>query len=401
MPRVATILGLSLLMLLAGSVPAQNWEFPREPVARKFDSFGRLGHCDLTARLDNFAIMLQSTPNAEATIVYYGPEGTGPGASGNVFENIKGYLSNTRGLDLGMVKTIYGGRNSDLKQPEIELWIVPKGVAPPEPEKKENDIETFQGMFDEHTRGDDFGLYFEPEMGPGIGNTTAASFADMLQQQQKNAVGYVVVYSGENLTPGGWRQLAESEIDYLKSFNLDSSRLKMIFGGYRKETKLQWWILPKKAPPPVAEAKELPLAKTIKVDDFAEWALSYERNQKTIVTRLADILRLEKTARAFLVVRIAPPVVEETPAEIQEATPVIEEAPGESMPQPEPLDFTKLVEKWRVELTTTYKIAPERLIILFTTAAEYDSKISLWIVPKGQPLPDPKEEEEEEPEPEP
>jgi hypothetical protein len=38
-------------------------------------------------------------------------------------------------------------------------------------------------------------------MGPGIGTTTSASFADMLHEQ-KDAVGYIVVYSAKDAAPG-------------------------------------------------------------------------------------------------------------------------------------------------------------------------------------------------------
>ena len=389
MQRVATILGFLLLLLMAGSVLGQEGT----PTARKLDDFGKIGHCDLTARLDNLAIVLQSTPGAEGTIIFYGPGG----ASGSALENIKGYLINSRGIDPESIKTVYGGRNSDLKQPKIELWMVPKGAAQPEPEKHESVVETFRGLFDDDETGDDFGIYFEAEMGPGIGDTVDASFADILQQQQKHAIGYVVVYSGEDLTPGAWRRIGQQQIDHLKSFQLTSSHLKMIFGGYQKQTRVQLWVLPKNAPPPVPEAKELPAARTVKAGDFYEWNLNYERNQKVVVARLAEILRLDKTVRAFLVVRIAPPVSE---AEASDAEPVVAVPQVLEEPlveEPDPVDLAKLVEQWRVELTTTHKIASDRLIILFTTAPEFGSRVSLWIVPKGQPLPDPKDDEEEEP----
>ncbi|HEU0251483.1 MAG TPA: hypothetical protein VFR12_00540, partial [Pyrinomonadaceae bacterium] len=60
-------------------------------------------------------------------------------------------------------------------------------------------------------------------------------------------------------------------------------------------------------------------------------------------------------------------------------------------------DLTKLVEKWRVDLTTTHKIRNDRIIILFLPGTETNANsINVRFVPKGQPLPDPNEEEEEE-----
>jgi hypothetical protein len=54
-----------------------------------------------------------------------------------------------------------------------------------------------------------------------------ASFGDMLQQQ-KDAVRYVVVYSGEDATPGAWRRIAQEQIDVLKKFDVEESRLSRL-----------------------------------------------------------------------------------------------------------------------------------------------------------------------------
>jgi hypothetical protein len=287
------------------------------------------------------------------------------------------------------VKTIYAGRNTDPTQPVIELWVVPKGAASPEPQKYETHPESFQGLFADEAASDNFDLYYEDEMGPGIPGTTDASFADILQQQ-KNATGYIVVYSGEDLTPGAWRRMAQSQIDYFKAFKLEANRFKMIFGGHQKETRLQLWISPDGAPPVKDAGSESSPEKTVKVADFYYDNLRFERNQTAIFTRLADILRVDKTVRIFLVVRLEQPVPEEVSAEIEPIEPN-----AEPIEEPEPLDLTKVVEKWRLELTNTHKISADRFIVVFAPPREYEAnQLSLWVVPKGQPLPDPNESEE-------
>ena len=369
MRTVAAVLGF---FLFCGAVSAQA----RKPVATRFDQFGRVGHCDLGARLDNFAIQLQQTPGSKANIIAYGPEGEGPGTGRYFLEVIKDYFVNVRGFKPNRVKTIYGGRNTDLTQPVIELWIVPKGAASPEPQKHETHLESFQGLFVDQAAGDGFDLYRLDEMGPGIPETTDASFADILHQQ-KNATGYIVVYSGEDLTPGAWRRIAQSQIDYFQELKLEANRFKVIFGGHQKETRLQLWLSPDGKPPVPDAGNELPLEKTVKVRDIYPDELHHERNQTAIFTRLAEILRLEKTVRVFLVARLEQPVYEEGA---------------------EPLDLTKLVEKWRLELANTHKISADRFIVVFAPPREFDgSRLSLWVVPKGQPLPDPNESEEDNP----
>lgn len=384
MPRVANILRIFLLaaFLLCGlrNVAAQMEE-PARPI--KFDEFGKVSHCDVTARLDNLAIAIRDFPAAQAHIISYAP----PGVGERLLELLKGYLVETRGLRPDRIKTTYGGRNSDLKLPKIELWIVPKNAEPPEPQKYETQVETFKGLLFDREVEDNFGVYYEDEMGPGIGDTTDESFADVLNRQQ-NAVGYVVSYSGENAAPGAWQSIGLRQIDYLKLLNVDTSRLKLIFGGHQKETKLQFWILPKDEPPPVHDAgAELPLAKTVKAGDFYIYGLNDKANQANFFNRLTESLKAQKNVRAFLVVRLEPPTADEPIANVGD-----EEVPVEEIEQ---VDLTKLVEKWRAELLNKHKIGADRFIILFTTTREMESsQLSLWIVPKGQALPDPNEDEE-------
>ena len=217
MSKVAAILGVFLV--LVSVVPAQEHDAPGP---FKFDQFGQVGHCDVTARLDNFAIQLQHQPTARGAIISYAPEGDGYGTGKRVLAMLTDYLVN-RGVTEDRIKTIYGGRNSDKHHSETELWIVPQGAPLPKPEKRESDVATFQGLYYEGDGYDDFDVDIPAEMGPGIGNSTDASFAEMLRAQ-KNTIGYVVVYSGEDLTPGAWRRLGQKDIDAFKEFDVEASR---------------------------------------------------------------------------------------------------------------------------------------------------------------------------------
>ena len=388
MSRVPAILGFFLIALIVGASAQEDHEAPS---AVRIDRFTQLGHCDVTARLDYLATKLTENPSATGAVISYAPEGEGWGTGKQVLEIIKDYLVNARGITPDRLKMIYGGRNSDKHQSETELWIVPKGARPPKPVKRESDVATFQGLYYEGPDYDDFGVEIEPEMGPGIGGSVNASLADILHEQ-KSAIAYVVIYSGEDLTPGAWRRLGEQHIDGLKAFNVESSRFKLIFGGQQKETRLQYWVLPNSAPPPVVDAgSEKALAKTVKAGDFYHYNLDQEKNQKAIFARLTEVLTLDKTVRAFLVVRLEQPDPEEPQEEVQLVVQL--SATGEPIePDPPPVDLTKLVEKWRVELANTHKIGPDRLIVVFTS--DTSSGLSLWIVPKGAPLPNPNEDEE-------
>jgi hypothetical protein len=113
------------------------------PVARKFDEFDDLkrgdgegdaegggGFADENARLDNFAIQLQTEPGSQGHIIVYASPRTGRPEFQERTARAKDYLVNIRGIDASRVVTLDGGLRDALK---FELWIVPAGAAPPTP----------------------------------------------------------------------------------------------------------------------------------------------------------------------------------------------------------------------------------------------------------------------------
>jgi hypothetical protein len=377
------------------------------PAIRMFDEFGALRHCDLTARLDNFAIQLENEPSCTAYIVSYGPEGEGPGSGRSQLPRLKDYLVNARGLADSRIKTVYGGRNDVLTEPKIQLWVVPAGerLSPP---KYETNIDTFKGMFYEEKIEDFIDVYYEDaeeEMGPGVGSPVDASFADMLQQQKK-AVPYVVVYNGEAAVPGSARRLAARQIEALKTYKVDVSRIKTIFGGVRKKTAVQLWITGPNDPPPVADAgAEPPPKKNAQITSQADYTMGDPRNERAAFNRMVEVLREHPTVKAVVVITVPGPQEPEPEAESPAPPIVVPPAPPDpteavAVPEEEekpPADLPKLVEKWREELTKTHKINPDRFVVLFYTSQEaFGNYLDLWIVPPGQPLPDPNAEEKKE-----
>jgi hypothetical protein len=125
--RCALLLGIVLL-----AVPVQAL-----PPLSKFDEFGDINCEEEFARLDYFAIQLQNTPSAQGYIVFYGGRrfrshlprvGEAAARAGR----LKPYLVNQRGLPPDRVTVINGGYQESF---QIQLWIVPFGSAPPEPNK--------------------------------------------------------------------------------------------------------------------------------------------------------------------------------------------------------------------------------------------------------------------------
>jgi hypothetical protein len=351
-----------------------------------------LGYCDLTARLDNFAITLTNTPKANGYIFAYAP----PDAGQRIAEKVKDYLVNSRGIVDEDLVPMYAGRNNVLSELRLQLWLVPNGALPPAPVKYDSKPEAFKGMFYEHDGYDEVpypGDYEEFGEGLSLGVTFNA-FTDVFKQQPKSVV-YVVGYNGETSAPGAWRRIAEDEIEFLRRAGFEASRFKTIYGGNVKEAKVQVWIQPSSDPPPVEqpEPENAPKA-AIQMGDYGEGELGYAKYERTAFKRLTDTLRSFSTLRACVIVRVKQAEekeeTEQTTTADEEPT-ITTDGPAEPQePTPEPADLFQLVEKWKRELSDKHQLREDRFVVLFSKALPgHVGSLETWLVPPGESLPDP------------
>ena len=399
---------LAAALLVPVNTCAQEATQSPGAAARKFDEFTRVGGCEHSARLDNFAIQLQQEPEATGYLIAYGPEGDGSGTGNFRLSVSKDYLVNSRGIDPERIKTIYGGRYKEMDESVSELWIAPPGAAAPETVEYENKGSLFTGKFTEHEAWDGILLESGESTGPPVGDVTAASFADMLRLQPKTYA-YIVVYEGDESAPGAWGRISARASDSLQGgYGIPSDRIKIIFGGYDKRAKVQLWILPTDAPPPVEEVKkERALKNNIQLGAFHQYQLKYNDGARSVFQEFAEILSKDENLKAYIIVRPEIPVAPEPSAdETEEATAsetvVSEESPSEAaVDEPPDVDLLQLVEKWKKDLVKEYKISENRMIVVVAPARnEFDDsgKIETWVVPPGATLPDlyPAQEEETE-----
>lgn len=97
---------------------------------RRIDEFPSISFDDDKARLDNFAVELQSDPTARGFIIAYAGRRSGAGTADRLANRSRDYLVATRGIDPARIVTINGGfRERDY----IELYVVPQGAEPPPP----------------------------------------------------------------------------------------------------------------------------------------------------------------------------------------------------------------------------------------------------------------------------
>ncbi len=389
--RRLLLAAVALATLAAALTPARA---DGQVVAQKVDEFGRVGGCDHSARLDNFAIELTNHPDATGLVIAYGPSGEGSGTGDYRLRITKQYLHMTRGIEEERIKTVYGGPYREKGESQVELWLVPFGAPEPKPAKYKNDAGSFRGKFAEY-EGYDETLGWDAGTGPPVGDSGLAGFGEVLRLQPKT-IGYVVVYNGGEAAPGAWRRVGESEAESLKRYGVEPGRVRVLFGGYKKDTTVRLWVLPEGAPPPVRSDKsERRPEHAAQIGGFDQYYLKYDDNERRVFRGFAEVLKADEALNVCVVVRPGLAGAEEFDPE---ASPDPEEPPD--------VDVLKLAEAWRARLTKEYGIGGHRFVILVAEALDGQDvgQIETWIVPPGAALPDTSEaadggatEEEENP----
>ncbi len=180
-----------------------------------------------------------------------------------------------------------------------------------------------------------------------------------------------------------WRRVAKRNVSELQGYGIQADRIKIIYGGIVKgeegedvqQAKVQLWILPSDAPPPVKEAKaEINPKEAIQIGSYNGYTLKYSKDERRIFEGFADVLQANERLNVCLIVR---PQIGNEGREL---------APDE----PPDIDPSKLVEKWKSELMEKYKINESHITIIHAAADEvHEGTIEVWVVPPGVALPDP------------
>jgi len=276
-----TLLKLLIIMpliLLAWPLDSFAQSQSSTQAARKFDEFGDIQYSDLIARLDNFAIQLQSEPNTRGFVMVYRSRRDLYGLSGRLASRMKGYLVYSRGIDSERVVTIDGGIASSLVQ---ELWIVPVGTAP----TPRGDV--YSGQLVDTESAWKFDEYYFPlpqdsREGKGYntfdGNSLEA-FAEALRKQPGSQA-YIIAYPqyyierwkinevGRKIRtrqrisldrPGtALKVLKAVKGDLVDRYRVASSRIKVMDGGYRKLRQVELWIVPRGEHAPIPTPNTFP-----------------------------------------------------------------------------------------------------------------------------------------------
>ncbi len=105
---------------------------PIEEISKKFDEYYDIARNDEKARLDNYAIELQSEPGRQGYIIVYPARKAKSNQAQQRAERISDYLINSRGIDPSRFTVKVGAARDGWL---TELWVVPQGAAPPVPQR--------------------------------------------------------------------------------------------------------------------------------------------------------------------------------------------------------------------------------------------------------------------------
>lgn len=270
------------------------------------DEFGRIGDCDMGARLDNFIIQIENNPNSKAHIIIYDGHDVLPSEYGNKSRHIVRaknryveYLTRTRGFAPELITIVDGGIR---EAQTTELWIVPEGVTPPPPTKtiaapklpknetylfhKENlyeqsvefelpsaaeAVETEEAV-EENAEEPEADLPDETVEENKIADEelqelkffwARPNFAETVKSE-KGARAVIVYYADEQVhdTNKIYAHLLEGKNKMAVSADLKIENFEIVYGGYRGAIEFELWVVPANGAMPKLTPEEKPQPQT-------------------------------------------------------------------------------------------------------------------------------------------
>lgn len=319
--RFIALIGIAAVLLLSSSLPCRAFSqfafdskraHEEEQAARKFDEFAELrGECDLGARLDNLAIQLQAEPESKGFIIVYSGKYDLPERVSSYRKYMGDYLVNSRGIIAERLVIVDGGYRQTLM---TELWIATKGASAPEPTDTINVAQELDSVL----KFEEYQLYlpdsFEPfseqpetieeaeagavaeevalEQPVEAQEETAAAEAQPEESQETSelsreeeeafesnvwwaskgyaralemeakARGVIIFYANrEHTNFSRMKDVVElGKTRLIEKYGVKAERLTMTFGGYRKSSAVELWLVPANAslplPTPDTEKQE-------------------------------------------------------------------------------------------------------------------------------------------------
>jgi hypothetical protein len=222
------------------------------PQAQLIDEFGKACNEEFLAKSDAFLVGLNNDPTATGFIIFYGDK-LYEGRNLNYIRAFDSYIS-IRKFDKTRILILRGENQGEMK---TQFWIVPAGASPPKPEtefieskiikttlfdKNWADFNRDFGKLDIYSDGfDDLGCEFSPNR---------KGFAGKINSNPE-LTGYLVIYTKFGRGKAHADKIASFALrELIREFKISRNRLKIIYGGNRKEPEIEFWLAPKGSNPP-------------------------------------------------------------------------------------------------------------------------------------------------------
>jgi hypothetical protein len=279
--------------------------------AEKIDEFGRIGECDMRARLDGFLSTLQNTPNLRGVVITYQGKDVLPAnydSTARLYENHFRF----RNFDTNRIEIISG---SFREERFTELWTVPNGIDSPTPTETIPKPTIPSGktfLYDRnHISGREEGDFSEEFILPSVKaqqeaeqrayeeenqpeNTdeetavedtiqtveaeteiekpspeeieetkfhwTNEKFGELIKNQ-KDSGGVIIFYADDAYFDVGKLQshIENGKRRIAEVAKISPDKIQVVFGGYRHSIEAEFWIVPKKGESPKPTPEERPI----------------------------------------------------------------------------------------------------------------------------------------------
>jgi hypothetical protein len=315
---VLGILSLNLSTLAqTENVVVNNIQNALSNEAVKVDEFGRVGNCDLGARLDHLVIRSQENPTSKIYIIAYQGVDVLPSEYNNsrAARYYERYLTQNRGISSDKFTIVTSFR----EQNATEFWIVPEGATPPEPTdiipapeipkgKTYLYTRSYVGVFTEDFSENPFSREFllphvlerekaeeaeieasyaevEESMNSSEQQTAVEPIAEVEEEKisaeelesirfswvnerfaeavknEKNSRGVILFYADDQHYDIAKLQtyLEEGKAKIAASRELSADKFELVFGGYKHLIQLEMWVVPAGKEMPTATPEERPI----------------------------------------------------------------------------------------------------------------------------------------------
>jgi hypothetical protein len=256
----------------------------------KFDRFGNVKTEDAMARLDAFALRLNSNPNFQGLIIGHNGSDLDGGWLLRLGHGYLDYLVNKRGIDASRIRFVEAEPEREIA---FELWLLQAGETAPLVARVVEPEPTSPRHFDTIALGDEGKCVGELFLELFTLEDGLRFFGEALRQQSR-AKAWIVIHPrfGDRL-PKANRTISQSRNLLIKKYGVSSERLLTAFGARYSSicTYVNLWIVP---------------SSSSKADESAHYSQLMDEAEKTnyIVRRVYfignDHIRDKTLRRKFL-----------------------------------------------------------------------------------------------------